>query len=247
MLCHVRAPSSINTAPSRDLVTHALANTVSTSSWNIHDWRSTVFNGQEPLGEPRPPPIFELHRPYLKLFHKPRRARSHHPSKREKETTTTTNTMGRRWTRVTRNIITSLLDVAGDWLFWQYTVRNNPILEKYDLPVFVLAIVSACFGLWSIVQECYKWQSDVCDLCKEDRNRSPLTWLVCRFNRAHFAEMIFEDIGQIAMSIMVIHELHGWTPTLVLNLVTSVINVCFNTLDVIDDYIDLSEAAKTIE
>jgi hypothetical protein len=151
--------------------------------------------------------------------------------------------MTRRWTRATRNIITSLADVAGDWLFWQYTVRDNPLLEKYNIPVLVLAVVSAFFGLWSILNEFYRCNSRLCDVSNEDRMR-PLAWLVCRLNRAHFAEMVFEDIGQIVISIMVIRDLYGWTPTLALNLSTSVLNMLFDSLDIIDDYLDIADLSK---
>jgi len=151
--------------------------------------------------------------------------------------------MTRRWTRAARNIITSLADVAGDWLFWQYTVRDNPLLEKYNIPVFALAVVSAVFGLLSILNECYRCNSRLCDISREERGR-PLAWLVCRLNRAHFAEMLFEDVGQIVISIMVIRDLYGWTPTLALNLSTSVLNMLFDALDVIDDYLDIADLSK---
>ena len=51
--------------------------------------------------------------------------------------------MARKWTRAARNIFSSLADIAGDWLFWQYTVRGNAQLDKYEIPVLAFAGVSS--------------------------------------------------------------------------------------------------------
>lgn len=149
--------------------------------------------------------------------------------------------MQRRWTRAARNIITSLADVAGDWLFWLYTVRDNPLLDKYNIAVFTLVIVSTFFGTVNLLSECSKCNTRVSNRSKDDQKCSR-TWSVCRFNRAQLAEIFLEDVGQIVISVMVLHDLYGWTPTLALNLTTSILNICFDTLDIIDDYLDISDA-----
>ena len=59
-----------------------------------------------------------------------------------------------------------------------------------------------------------------------------------------FTEMLFEDVGQIVISIMVIRDLYGWTPTLALNLSSSVLNMLFDTLDIIDDNLDIADLNK---
>ena len=43
---------------------------------------------------------------------------------------------------------------------------------------------------------------------------------------------------------MVIRDLYGWTPTLALNLSSSVLNMLFDTLDIIDDYLDIADLNK---
>lgn len=147
--------------------------------------------------------------------------------------------MGRRWTRSARNIISSLADVSGDWLFWYYTVRDNSLLEDYDIPVFIFAVVASTFGFLNIFSEFRK-----CNCRPKDElgynNQfccGPLGF-ACQWNKAQLAEIVLGDIAQIVLSVLIRLELAGWTPTLTLNLSTSVLNMCFDLLDITDDFLD---------
>lgn len=142
--------------------------------------------------------------------------------------------MARKFARTTRNILSSLADIAGDWLFWFYTVRDNPNIDKFDLPVFVFAAISAFFGLCTIYVEYCKYSDANYCRCRYNEANGCCGNLkvACLANKAQLAEIVIEDIPQIILSVLVTLELKRWTPTSSLNLATSIYNLCFDILDI---------------
>lgn len=134
----------------------------------------------------------------------------------------------RRWSPLIKTGAASGADVLADWVYYFRIVQGAAVLDKYELPLFVFAIVSSVMGGLTLI-------SLLCKGCCPNKSRAqPTCTLACfarRINQFLALEIILEDIPQFVLTTLIRNELGQWTASAVFNVTTSGFNFVFNLLD----------------
>ena len=160
-----------------------------------------------------------------------------------------------KWVPGFRSVFSSAVDVAGDWYFY-YSIYGIPIqylpvgseddaaaaaedgLGKFEIPLLVICVFSTVFFLLSVIVYCMRagnpkrevsvvnWIRNVVCCCRSDMD--PETFLM-------LAEDFVEDVPQIVLTAMIISaKTGGITPAGMLNIATSIFNIVYNALQILD-------------
>lgn len=157
-----------------------------------------------------------------------------------------------KWTTLFRTVLSSIADVAGDYIFLEYSIKPNDSLNNFELPVMVFLGFSFFFSLGNIffaLRNFGGWINNTTTTTtqgtQQQRRKSKkrvAAFCTCRgiWTRAWdnmwpLGEIWLEDIPQIIMSIWATVKIAGWAPATVLNLVTSVYNLLFNLIGLWED------------
>jgi hypothetical protein len=146
---------------------------------------------------------------------------------------TTHNTMSlnrairRKWVPIIKTLISSAVDVAGDWVFLIRT-KSTIGLDKYEIPMFVFCVFASLMTVLtylSVLMRAFS-TSKTSDGVKK-ANRIISIMLV--------GEMFLEDIPQFVITALITSEKNDGvlSPAAVFNITTSGFNFFFNILDVL--------------
>ncbi len=147
---------------------------------------------------------------------------------------------------VVKSTLSSLADVIGDWVFYFRTKNGDDGLDEFENPIYFFCIMSSVLSglavLSIILNNCSCLSGNSESVFKKNCLR--------RINWIMGFEIFLEDIPQVILTTMVLHEKRGgvWSPVAVFNVTTSAFNFTFNILDMLMPLDEVHiEAAKAEE
>ena len=137
-----------------------------------------------------------------------------------------------RWAPLSRIAFASIADITADFFYW-WSIREsaNPVIEKYQLYVFIFFIVSAvACGLTLLILL-------FAGCC-------PNTFVAKQKKRILFFEMLFGDVPQFVLTSLISYEKGELTVEAAFNLVTSAYNF---VLDILESCGEFEEEPEVLE
>ena len=153
----------------------------------------------------------------------------------------------RTWPPVIKNILSSLVDVVGDWAFYFRVASSDYAtdLAPWLMAFSIIATILGCLTFTSLIMHHWKVCTNMHNVHKT-RFETVVNMLLA-------SEMFIEDIPQFILTYLVIaRRSDGLSGVAVFNVTTSAFNFVFNTLDILvplgeEHYDEISDGEKDEE